>query len=175
MYLAAAHNKIDFLALQEPHIPLLFKWLKEPHVAEFWQETEDIGEFREKFLNKLPERGVSAFVILVDSKPIGYIQYYEACKVGGGWWPDAIAGTFGIDQFIGDRSMIGKGLGTRVIRQFVEKLFTESNVIEIITDPEPNNKRAIRAYENVGFKSLGEIKTPGGNALLMRLKRADLG
>ena len=167
-------SEIEFLRLQEPHIELLRVWLKEPHVAEFWQETENEEECRQKFLYKLPERGVSPFIISVDSQLIGYIQYYEAPKVGGGWWPDAIAGTFGIDQFIGDKSMIGKGLGTRVIKQFVENLFAESNVIEIITDPEPNNKRAIRAYENVGFKSLGEIKTPGGIALLMRLKRTDL-
>src|SRR5258708_3500010 len=34
------------------------KWLKEPHVAEFWQETENEEAFRQKFLHKLRERGV---------------------------------------------------------------------------------------------------------------------
>lgn len=170
----ATKNTIEFSSLQEHHIPLLRKWLKEPHVAEFWQETEDEEKFRDKFLGKLPERGVSAFVILVDSKLIGYIQYYDACKVGGGWWPDAEEGTFGIDQFIGDPDMVGKGLGTEIIKRFVENIFLLSKVSQIITDPEPMNKRAIRAYEKVGFKSIGEIKTPGGAALLMRLKRIDL-
>lgn len=162
---------IEFLPLKENHIPILRKWLREPHVAEFWQETENEDEFREKFLNKLPERGVSAFVILVDSKPIGYIQYYDACKVGGGWWPDAEEGTFGIDQFIGDPDMVGKGLGTEIIKRFVENIFLLSKVSQIITDPEPKNKRAIRAYEKAGFHTVGEIKTPGGDALLMRIAR----
>jgi RimJ/RimL family protein N-acetyltransferase len=164
-------SKIDFLPLQEQHIPLLQKWLKEPHVSEFWQETENEEEFRQKFLNKLPDRGVSPFIISVEAEPIGYIQYYEACKVGGGWWPDAKEGTFGVDQFIGDPSMVGKGLGTTLIKQFVDDLFLNTSVIEIITDPDPQNKRAIRAYEKAGFIALGEIKAPGGDALLMRMGR----
>lgn len=169
MDLFVGKMKIDFLTLEESHIPLLLKWLKEPHVAEFWQETDDVTEFREKFLNKLPEGGVSAFVIAVDSKPIGYIQYYEACKVGGGWWPDADNGTFGIDQFIGEPNMIGKGLGTEIIKRFVANIFLLTKATNVITDPEPKNKRAIRAYEKAGFRAIGEIKTPDGQALLMRI------
>lgn len=102
--------------------------------------------------------------------PVGYIQYYDACRVGGGWWPDAKEGTFGIDQFIGDPTLIGKSFGTEIIKTFVSDLFAQENVREIITDPEPKNKRAIRAYEKVGFEAAGEIKTPGGDALLMRMK-----
>lgn len=121
-------------------------WLKQPHVAEFWQETEDEEEFRRKFLSELPERGVAPFIVAVDSRPIGFIQYYDACKVGGGWWPDAQEGTFGIDQFIGDPSMIGRGLGTEIIKQFVGDLFAN--------------------------KAVRETNTPGGVALLMRLERS---
>jgi RimJ/RimL family protein N-acetyltransferase len=164
-------NKIEFTSLQDSDIPLLRQWLKEPHVAEFWQETEDEEEFRKKFLDKLPERGVVPFIISVNSKPVGYIQYYDACKVGGGWWPNAKEGTFGVDQFIGDPKLIGRGFGTEIIKCFVQNLFSQSKVKELITDPEPKNKRAIRAYEKVGFKTVGEIKTPGGYALLMRMER----
>lgn len=166
-----AEKIISFLPLEEQHIALLRKWLKESHVAEFWQETEDENEFRTKFLSKLPERGVSAYVISVNLKLIGYIQYYEACKVGGGWWPDAKPGTFGVDQFIGDPDLIGKGMGTAIIKKFVDKIFSELKAEEVITDPDPTNEKAIRAYEKVGFKTVGKIKTPGGIALLMRMKR----
>jgi hypothetical protein len=37
---------------------------------------------------------------LVKEDQDSYIQHYQANKVGGGWWPEAIEGTFGIDQFI---------------------------------------------------------------------------
>lgn len=163
---------IEFVPLQEVHLSLLRQWLKNPHVAEFWQETENEDEFREKFLNEMPRRGVFAFVILMDQRPIGYIQSYNACEVGGGWWPNARQGTFGIDQFIGDPELVGRGIGTEIIKKFVNDLFLRPEVNEIITDPDPKNKRAIRAYEKVGFEAVGEIKTPGGAALLMRMARA---
>lgn len=167
-------NKIEFISLQDSHVLLLRQWLKEPHVAEFWQETEDEEELRKKFLNKLPARGVVSFIISVNAKPVGYIQYYEACKVGDGWWPEAKEGTFGIDQFIGDPDLIGKGFGTEIIKTFVHQLFSQPKIKEIITDPESKNKRAIRVYEKVGFKAVGEIKTPGGDALLMRMERPNI-
>lgn len=164
-------NKIEFLHLQERHIPFLRRWLKEPHVAQFWQETENEEEFRQKFLIELPERSVSPFIIVLDSTPVGYIQCYDASKVGGGWWPDAKEGTFGIDQFIGEPSLVGKGLGTIIIKQFVNELFLNPSVVEVIADPDPQNKRAVRVYEKVGFAPVGEIKTPGGQAFIMRMQR----
>ncbi len=37
----------------------------------------------------------------------------------------------------------------------------------IVTDPDPANKRAIRAYEKAGFASDRLVDTPEGVALLM--------
>lgn len=166
-------TEFEFIPLKEEHIPLMRRWLKEPHVAEFWQESEDENEFREKFLHKLLQRGVSPFIIEIDGKPIGYIQHYEADKVGGGWWPDAKSGTFGIDQFIGESEFVGRGVGTEVIKHFTNQLFKNRSVLEVITDPDPRNARTIRAYEKVGFKKVAEVTTPGGAAILMSLPRSD--
>lgn len=76
-----------------------------------------------------------------------------------------------MDQFIGDPKFVNKGIGTEIIRQFVHGLLENPSVKEIITDPDPKNRRAIRAYEKVGFMPIGPIKTPGGDALLMKLGR----
>lgn len=161
--------EVSFLPLQEQHISLLQGWFKEPHVAEFWQESEP--DLKTLFLSKLPESGVTPYIIAAGQKPIGYIQSYEACKVGGGWWPDAKEGTFGIDQFIGDPNYIGKGFGTEILKKFTHHLFSKMQASEIITDPDPKNERAIRAYEKAGFETVGPTQTPDGEALLMRLKR----
>jgi aminoglycoside 6'-N-acetyltransferase len=37
----------------------------------------------------------------------------------------------------------------------------------IVTDPDPANTRAIRAYEKAGFEKAGMVDTPDGPALLM--------
>jgi RimJ/RimL family protein N-acetyltransferase len=160
--------RVIFTALQEQHIGLILGWLREPHVRAFWTESENEEEVRRKFLFGLRDRGVSPYIIALDGKPIGFIQSYEACKVGGGWWEGMPPGVFGIDQFIGDPALIGRGVGTVVISKFVEMLLANEAVREIIADPEPHNRRAVRAFEKAGFKSHGKIATPSGKALLMR-------
>lgn len=164
-------NDISFELFREEHISILQKWLKQPHVAEFWQETTDEAELRKKYLNDLEARGVAAYVIKIDDRLIGYIQSYEAQKVGGGLWPDAQPGTYGIDQFIGEPDFINQGWGTKIIQEFVNRLYLKHKVTEVITDPELKNARAIRCYEKIGFVRVGLIETPGGQALLMKLKR----
>jgi aminoglycoside 6'-N-acetyltransferase len=37
----------------------------------------------------------------------------------------------------------------------------------VVTDPDPENARAIRAYEKAGFEKRGLVETPDGRALLM--------
>src|ERR1700730_18115112 len=85
-----------FRRLTADHLPLLRRWFKEPHVAEFWQEPEDEAEFRDKYLSMLTARDVRSYIAYIDDVPIGYIQDYQACRVGGGRWPDAEPGAFGI-------------------------------------------------------------------------------
>lgn len=145
--------------------------MKQPHVAQYWQETDDEIKFRHKFLVELQQRGVCPYIIFLSNRPIGFIQSYEACKVGGGWWPNEEPGVFGIDQFIGEPDLVGKGYGTQLIQAFVDRLWTDPKVRQIITDPDPKNGRAIRAYEKVGFIKEQEITTPGGPAILLRLNR----
>jgi aminoglycoside 6'-N-acetyltransferase len=36
-----------------------------------------------------------------------------------------------------------------------------------VTDPDPGNGRAVRAYEKAGFEREGLVDTPDGPALLM--------
>src|SRR5690348_10896451 len=102
--------EISFLPFQERHIPLLILWLKMPHVKEFWSEPEDETELRKKYLELLSDRGIWPQIILLGGREVGFIQSYHACLVGGGWWPNVDPGVFGIDQFIGEADLVGKGL-----------------------------------------------------------------
>lgn len=161
--------EITFEPFQEKHFNRFILWLKNPHVKQFWSEPEDEVELRDKYLSKFKNRGISSQIIVLDGQEVGYIQSYQACQVGGGWWPGIDSGVFGIDQFIGEPSLVGKGLGPRIIAEFVHILSTNSQVKEVIADPDPTNVRAIKAYEKVGFSSGGIIQTPNGQAMLMRL------
>ena len=84
------------------------------------------------------------------------------------WWPDERdPGARGIDQFIADDTRLGRGLGTAMVRAFVDRLFEDPAVTTVQVDPDPSNARAIRCYEKAGFKRVREVVTPDGPALLM--------
>jgi RimJ/RimL family protein N-acetyltransferase len=46
-------------------------------------------------------------------------------------------------------------------------LIAKDDTLTIIVDPDPTNVAAIRCYETIGFKKLGEYQAPWGPALLM--------
>ena len=108
----------------------------------------------------------------LNGKPFGYIQYYHAW-INEDWWPDKPEkGVLGIDQFIAHEKQLNKGIGSKFISQFVRGLMDEPGIKEVRVDPRPDNIRAIRCYEKVGFQVVDEITTPDGSAIMMVFSRS---
>jgi RimJ/RimL family protein N-acetyltransferase len=145
-----------------------------PHVAEWWDPTPSLAEVEQDFGPLIGAQSTTRpYIVLGNGKPIGYIQSYVAKGSGDGWWPDEQdPGVRGIDQFLAHSEQLGRGIGTAMVRAFLEYLFEDPAVTRIQTDPSPFNRRAIRAYEKAGFQPVGEVDTPDGPALLMVCDRA---
>ena len=138
-------------------------WLEAPHVAEWW------GNPDEQFAlvrDDLEHPAMQQFIVAIDDRPFCYLQCYDPNvwpDNGFGAQPD---GTRGLDQFIGETDMIGCGYGSALIRNFIERL-VQSGTPRVVTDPDPANARAMRAYEKAGFEKVRLVDTPDGRALLM--------
>lgn len=160
---------ITFRPLALADLPLFHQWLVRPHVAEWWVPTPSPAEVEEEFGPLISGQSTTRpYVVLGDGAPIGYIQSYVAKDSGEGWWPDEQdPGVRGIDQFLAHAEQLGRGIGTAMVRAFVQRLFADPAVTRVQTDPSPRNRRAIRCYEKAGFRALSEIDTPDGRALLM--------
>jgi aminoglycoside 6'-N-acetyltransferase Ib len=164
---------LRFERLTEANLPMLAEWLNRPHVAEWWADCQTLAEVREQYLPILTDGStVLSYFAYLESFPIGYIQSYVAADAGDGWWPDEHdPGVRGIDQFLADADSLGRGLGTQMVREFVQFLFEDSTVTRIQADPAPSNLRAIRCYEKAGFRRVGVVSTPDGAAMLMVIER----
>jgi RimJ/RimL family protein N-acetyltransferase len=159
--------------LEERDFPMFHEWVRRPHVAQWWSEPSTLEDIKDEYLPTLDGRSsTKAFIASLDDEPIGFIQVYVVQGSGDGWWEDETdAGARGIDQFLADATRLNQGLGTAMIKAFVDRLFQDPGVSKVQTDPSPANARAIRCYRKVGFKDVGEVMTPDGPALLMRCER----
>jgi aminoglycoside 6'-N-acetyltransferase len=153
----------EFRPMTAADLPLVLHWLKQPHVVEWW------GDTHEQFAlvsGDLDVEAMEQFIVALGDQPFAYIQRYDPMV-----WPDNglgehPRGTRGIDQFIGEPDMVDRGHGSAFIRAFIERTLADG-APRIITDPDPANARAIRAYQKAGFEKVDLVDTPDGIALLM--------
>ena len=151
-----------FRPMTTADLPLVKRWLAEPHVVQWWG---DPAEQYALVSGDLDEPAMDQFIVSADGSEFGYIQCYDltAWNSGFGTHPK---GTRGIDLFIGEAGMIERGHGSGLIRAFVDDRM-KSGAPRIVTDPDPVNIRAVRAYEKAGFEKVRMVDTPDGPALLM--------
>ncbi|CAN7294556.1 GNAT family N-acetyltransferase [Devosia sp. LjRoot16] len=158
-----AQFQYGFRPVTRADLPLLGRWLAEPHVRKWWAEPAKALQSIESHIDSI---SVEPFIVELDGKPIGYIQSYDPHLEDAHPYQDQPTGTLGIDQFIGEAALIGKGHGTRLIEAFVEQLF-EEGAIRVIIDPDPANAAAIRAYEKAGFERFDTRHSKYGPALML--------
>jgi RimJ/RimL family protein N-acetyltransferase len=149
---------LKFRHLSPKDFPLMLEWTSKEHIREWWDDGDDTLEKIAAHYGAADD--TRRFLLLDDEKPIGYFQYYFAEN-------DSI----GIDQFIGDETYLNRGVGERAIKMFVRFIAEKHNPAFIILDPSPENARAVRCYEKVGFRYYETRKLENGEtAYMMRLK-----
>ncbi|UGY18712.1 GNAT family N-acetyltransferase [Bradyrhizobium septentrionale] len=155
-------GSFSFRPMTRDDLPQIKRWLALPHVREWWG---DPAEQYALVSGDLDEPAMDQFIVATEEGDIGYIQCYDltAWNSGFGTHP---ADTRGIDLFIGEPTMMVGGHGSALIRAFVDERLAQG-APRIVTDPDPDNPRAIRAYEKAGFQKLRMVETPDGPALLM--------
>jgi aminoglycoside 6'-N-acetyltransferase len=121
----------------------LFQIRNEPEVVRWWG-SDDIEVISEQFIE-----ADEAFVIEAYGEVVGAIQYHEE--------DDPMYRHAGIDIFL-TTSRHDQGLGTEAIRLLASYLFEERGHHRLTIDPAADNTAAIRAYEKVGFRSVGIMR-----------------
>lgn len=150
-----------FRRLAEADLPTLARWLAEPHVARWWGDPAGEVELMREILGGTD---TEAFVVGIDGEDFGYVQAWEIDAVGA--YPDQPAGTRAVDCFVGEPRMLGKGHGAAFVAAFTDGLLARG-MARVVTDPAPDNARAIAMYTRAGFNRLGLRDTRDGSVVLM--------
>ncbi|MEL6683550.1 MAG: GNAT family N-acetyltransferase [Pseudomonadota bacterium] len=151
----------DFRRVGWADLSQLQSWEQQPHVQEWWDSDDPIDA------QDLADPRCALWIVSYKGRPFAFLQDYTV----HGWpnhpFADLPKGTRGIDQYIGEPDMLGKGHGTGLIQQRMDVLFHEGAPM-IAIDPHPDNARAIAVYRKLGFAPMGPPqKTEWGPILPM--------
>lgn len=137
----------------------------EPEVSRRWGVLED-GEMDE-FV-----REDTTFAIEVEGEVVGAVQYGEV--------EDPMYRSASIDLYM-TTPRHGQGLGSEAVRVLARYLIEDRGHHRLTIDPAADNAPAIRAYEKVGFRPVGLMRSyergPDGtwhDGLLMELLAGEL-
>jgi aminoglycoside 6'-N-acetyltransferase len=137
----------------------------EPEIERRWGVLED-GEMDEFVADE------KTFVVEVDGEVIGAVQFDEV--------EDPMYRSGSIDLYL-TTPRHGQGLGSEAVRVLARYLIQERGHHRLTIDPAADNAAAIRAYEKVGFRPVGVMRSyeqgPDGtfhDGLLMELVSGEL-
>ncbi len=152
---------VSFRRLTDDDLPTMHRWLNEPGVVRWWEGNDVswdgvVGDYGSASTD--PEEH---WIASVDGRDLGWIQCGAPVN-----WPDEsvawaglgvdLASTAGIDYLIGDAADRGRGLGSTMIRAFVDRvvfgLHPEWN--HAGADPLAANTASWRALEKAGWPAL---------------------
>lgn len=156
---------MQFRPLTRDDFDLIARWLAEPHVAAWWDGPVARDDMEARYGPRIdgpdPYR---MFIAELDGVPLGRIQFGPTST----WLPEFAKDVANIDFQIGDPVMVGKGLGPQMIDAFLlQVVFADGRYTRVISDPQADNIRSIRALEKAGFKAFERRKIAGTEFLFM--------
>jgi 8-oxo-dGTP pyrophosphatase MutT (NUDIX family) len=169
--LAVPTAPIEFVPLERTDLLNLVEWQNAPHVRAWWTDAVgDVDEAAKKYGPRIDGESETAIdAVIVAGRPVGFVEctplaadeeYFEtAC-----WATDGGADTVAIDYAIADASLVGRGVGTRLlwsyIREIVLSRFPDTRYVA--ADPDVANVASVRACEKAGFRRAHDFRPDAG-------------
>ena len=137
--------------LTECHLELLMNWLNEPHIKGVYDNGyTNIEDVRKKFLYSKDQR----YIAYDNLKPVGYIHSYVFDQSSP--FAHKNGKTLGIDLFIGDRDVMRKGCGSRMVFALLDQI--QADVERVVVEVDHLNLPSIQFFQKCGFLLLGKEK-----------------
>lgn len=108
----------------------------------------------------------------IEGKPLGFIQIIDPALEESHYWGEVDSNLRAIDIWIGEEENLGRGYGTQMMIQAIERCFAAPEVKGILIDPLESNTRALQFYERLGFQFLEKRRFGQDDCCVYFLTRA---
>jgi predicted acetyltransferase/RimJ/RimL family protein N-acetyltransferase len=163
-------NNITFKKVGFEQKDVIFSWLAESYIREFWDNTQDHKDDIINFIEgrKSPSSYCDGkyvyWIAYCDGEPYAMIMtIQETHKDDIGEtklvYLSKTGHSYGLDFMIGNSKYLGKGYGAETLVKFIS--FFRSNFDEkadtFLIDPAANNPRAKHVYQKAGFQYVADF------------------
>jgi aminoglycoside 6'-N-acetyltransferase len=107
----------------------------------------------------------------VEGRPVGVMAVCDPHTEPSHYWGEIEPNLRAIDIWIGPAEWLGRGVGTSMMTQMIDRCFSEPEVTAIVIDPLNTNTAAIRFYQRLGFAVVGRRMFDEDDCLVHRLER----
>jgi RimJ/RimL family protein N-acetyltransferase len=159
---------LNFRPLAKTDFELFARWLGKPHVNKWWPEPATVAHVAKEYGACTDgDYTTRVYVVQDDLKPIGIIQAFklESYPKWAELFP-MMPGAISIDYFLGEEAYVGRGYGTRMIKEFIDTVArsTYPDATGVATSAEVENVASLGALTKAGFEPggliTGEYGTP---------------
>lgn len=137
-------------------VPLLAKWLLDPHNKQWLQLSEDPPEYcnlesvRERFERMKASESIEVWRVETrEGRPIGQIEFVDIRPLHG---------RAEMHMCIGEHDKQSKGLGCDALKRLLRRAFEDLKLSRVFCTVDADNPRAIRCYEKAGFQREGLLR-----------------
>ncbi|GGI78533.1 GNAT family N-acetyltransferase [Legionella impletisoli] len=165
---------LSFEKISLQHIDIIFSWLAEPFVQEFWDNTQGHKDDILNFVNgrKEPSNYCDGkyvyWIASCDGQPFAMLMTIEETAEDHMddiklHYLSKTGRTYGIDYMIGNKNYFGKGCGAKTLTAFLDFFRKEfdASADTFIIDPASDNPRAKNVYMKAGFEHVADFVMSG--------------
>lgn len=144
-------------------LPIVERWMRQPRVAEWWSDDPDaeVADIEDE----LRSGGATVYrIVELDGRPVGllfryrledYVEYVDELKAAH---VDLPANAWSMDYLLGEEDVVGRGVGSAMIRAGCDELWTSDAKASCVMVPvHADNVRSWSALRRVGFTRVGGV------------------